>query len=195
MPREKLGMRWANFALQGWSGCRRVDRVLEHVVPRGLFYNAEITGLKPAPMSRPIVLFDLDGTLSDSAPGILAALRHAFAVQRHRRRSTPHDRARAARAAVLRVAAADRRRRTCVRRVIDAYREHYATAMYDTDGVPRRAPRCSTALRADGRRLAVATSKPEHYAVPIVEHLGLADVLRDRSAATSSTARCRPRRW
>ncbi len=27
-----------------------------------------------------VVLFDLDGTLSDSAPGILAALRHAFVV-------------------------------------------------------------------------------------------------------------------
>jgi len=57
--------------------------------------------------------------------------------------------------------------------VIAAYREFYATAMFDTvafDGVPA----VLETLRADGIRLAVATSKPERYAVPIVEHLGLA---------------------
>jgi len=48
VPREKLGMRWANFALKGWTRLSAVDRVLEHVVPKGLFYNAEITGLKPS---------------------------------------------------------------------------------------------------------------------------------------------------
>ena len=40
---------WANFALQGWQrllGGRRACS--SGVVPRGLFYNAEITGLKPA---------------------------------------------------------------------------------------------------------------------------------------------------
>jgi SAM-dependent methyltransferase len=46
VPRDKLGMRWANFALQGWLRLSAVDRILEHVVPAGLFYNAEITGLK-----------------------------------------------------------------------------------------------------------------------------------------------------
>jgi ubiquinone/menaquinone biosynthesis C-methylase UbiE len=47
VPRDKLGLRWANFALKGWLRLSAVDRVLEHVVPAGLFYNAEITGLKP----------------------------------------------------------------------------------------------------------------------------------------------------
>ncbi|MDT4939827.1 MAG: hypothetical protein QOG80_3498 [Pseudonocardiales bacterium] len=47
MPRDRLGMRWANFALKGWTRLSALDRVLEHVVPKGLFYNAEITGLKP----------------------------------------------------------------------------------------------------------------------------------------------------
>ena len=46
VPREKLGMRWANFALKGWTGLSSVDRVLERVVPKGLFYNAEITAIK-----------------------------------------------------------------------------------------------------------------------------------------------------
>jgi ubiquinone/menaquinone biosynthesis C-methylase UbiE len=47
VPREKLGFRWANFALKGWLRLSALDRALEHVVPKGLFYNAEITGLKP----------------------------------------------------------------------------------------------------------------------------------------------------
>jgi ubiquinone/menaquinone biosynthesis C-methylase UbiE len=47
VPREKLGFRWANFAYQGWQRLSAVDRVLENVVPQGLFYNAEITGTKP----------------------------------------------------------------------------------------------------------------------------------------------------
>ena len=47
VPRGKLGMRWATFALKTWTRLSAVDRVLERVVPKGLFYNAEITGLKP----------------------------------------------------------------------------------------------------------------------------------------------------
>ena len=46
VPREKLGMRWATFALKGWQRLLAVDQRLEGLVPRGLFYNAEITGVK-----------------------------------------------------------------------------------------------------------------------------------------------------
>jgi ubiquinone/menaquinone biosynthesis C-methylase UbiE len=47
VPPGKLGMRWAYFALNGWQVLSAVDERLEGLVPRGLFYNAEITGLKP----------------------------------------------------------------------------------------------------------------------------------------------------
>ncbi|MBN9620178.1 MAG: class I SAM-dependent methyltransferase, partial [Actinobacteria bacterium] len=46
VPRERLGLRWANFAFHGWQRLSVVDARLEGVVPRGLFYNAEITGVK-----------------------------------------------------------------------------------------------------------------------------------------------------
>jgi len=46
VPKGKLGMRWATFAMTGWMRLSAVDRVLERIVPKGLFYNAEITGLK-----------------------------------------------------------------------------------------------------------------------------------------------------
>ncbi len=117
------------------------------------------------------VLFDLDGTLSDSATGILASLRHAFAV--HGIPPLPP----AAERALLgppfyetlpAIVGEDR-----LWDVIDAYREFYrAGAMYETtvfDGVAD----VLADARDAGLRMAVATSKPEPQAVPIVEHLGL----------------------
>jgi ubiquinone/menaquinone biosynthesis C-methylase UbiE len=47
VPKGKLGLRWANFAVTSWQRLSTLDRLLERVVPKGLFYNAEITGLKP----------------------------------------------------------------------------------------------------------------------------------------------------
>lgn len=121
-----------------------------------------------------IVLFDLDGTLSDSAPGILAALRHAFEVNGLAPLDPDTERV------ILGppfyeslpplIGGEDK-----LPAVIAAYRERYgAGCMYDTsvyDGVRE----VLAALRARGLRLAVATSKPEHYATPIVEHLGLSE--------------------
>jgi SAM-dependent methyltransferase len=47
VPRERLGFRWANFAMKGWQRLSTVDRALARVVPKGLYYNVEITGRKP----------------------------------------------------------------------------------------------------------------------------------------------------
>jgi phosphoglycolate phosphatase len=121
-----------------------------------------------------LVLFDLDGTLSDSAPGILSSLRYAFAanglepLDAHTERellgppfyeSLPP------------LIGGEEK----LPGVIEAYRTKYADGgMFDTvayDGIAD----VLTALRGAGVRLAVATSKPEHYAVPVVEHLGLAE--------------------
>ncbi|WP_375489122.1 class I SAM-dependent methyltransferase [uncultured Jatrophihabitans sp.] len=49
VPKERLGMRWANFALHAWQWLLRIDTHLEGIVPSGLFYNAEVTGVKPGP--------------------------------------------------------------------------------------------------------------------------------------------------
>ncbi len=49
VPREKLGPRWADFALRGWQRLLAFDNRLEGRVPRGWFYNAEISGTKPSP--------------------------------------------------------------------------------------------------------------------------------------------------
>jgi phosphoglycolate phosphatase len=120
-----------------------------------------------------LVLFDLDGTLSDSAPGILAALRHAFVVN-----DLPPLDAQTERLllgppfyeSLPPLIGGEER----LPAVLGAYRERYGSGgMFD----------CATyggihavlaAAHGSGLQLAVATSKPEHYAGPIVEHLGLA---------------------
>jgi phosphoglycolate phosphatase len=118
------------------------------------------------------VLFDLDGTLSDSAPGILGSLRYAFAanglepLDAHTERdilgppfyeSLPP------------LIGGEER----LPAVIDAYRRHYGDGgMFDTSAYAGVRD-VAEYLHGAGVTLAVATSKPESYAIPIVEHLGL----------------------
>jgi SAM-dependent methyltransferase len=48
VPEEKLTMRYRLAMYRAWRGLSWVDeKVLRHVVPRQLFYNAMITGVKP----------------------------------------------------------------------------------------------------------------------------------------------------
>ena len=48
VPAEKLGWAWAKFAYATWRTLMAVDeKVMTHVAPKGLFYNALVTGVKP----------------------------------------------------------------------------------------------------------------------------------------------------
>lgn len=48
VPPEKLGTGWAMFAYRSWQRLSWLDaRVLSRVVPRSLFYNALVTGVRP----------------------------------------------------------------------------------------------------------------------------------------------------
>ncbi|MHC1560124.1 class I SAM-dependent methyltransferase [Actinomycetospora sp. C-140] len=47
VPTEKLGMGWAMFAYRTWQRLSWLDARLARVVPRALFYNALVTGVKP----------------------------------------------------------------------------------------------------------------------------------------------------
>jgi phosphoglycolate phosphatase len=120
-----------------------------------------------------IVLLDLDGTLSDSAPGILHSLRLAFEEV-----GVPWVDPVTARALLgppfwhslpPLVGAAN------VDRVVRIYRQHYVQggAMLRTSCYPG-VPELLAGLAAAGVRLAVATSKAEPFAVRILEHLELA---------------------
>jgi phosphoglycolate phosphatase len=117
------------------------------------------------------VLFDLDGTLSNSAPGILESLRHAFAVvgvapmtpqQEMHVLGPPFY------SSLPEIVAPD-----LVGDIITAYRGFYSDGgMFDVSPYPGIDGLLAW-LAGLGVTMAVATSKPEYYAGPIVEHLGL----------------------
>lgn len=139
------------------------------------------------PVTVEVVLFDLDGTLSDSAPGILASLRHAFEVHGIQALSPEQERELLGPPfyeSLPPIVGAD-----LLAAVIDAYRYHYGTqGMFDTvayDGIAD----VVTALRGRGVTLGVATSKPEPYAFPILERLGLADAFATICGDTLDAAR------
>lgn len=120
-----------------------------------------------------LVLFDLDGTLVDSAPGIWASVR-AAATALGLPRPTP-DQLRAmvgpplqdGFATVLGLRGAD------VDRAVSAYRAHYTAGAIFEVSVYAGIPELLARLAGDGATLAVATSKPEPSAVRVLEHTGL----------------------
>jgi phosphoglycolate phosphatase len=121
----------------------------------------------------PTILFDLDGTLSDSARGILGSLGHAFAV--HGLPAMDETAARTVLGPPFYESLPPLIGDVPLTSIIATYREHYqAQGMFDTTVFPGVGELIES-LHASGCRLAIATSKPEHYTTPIVEHLGLAD--------------------
>lgn len=125
---------------------------------------------------RPVALLDLDGTLMDSAPGVVASVRAAYA---HVGLPAPTE-------AVMRSFAgppigwsfpAHGVPEHLVEAAVDAYAEHFGRAgVWDTR-VFAGVPEVLTALRDAGVLLVVATAKPERWAVPICAEVGLTPLL------------------
>ena len=119
------------------------------------------------------ILFDLDGTLTDSGPGIMNC---AIATFREYGVPIPSHEA-------LRTIIGPPLRDSFARfgipddKIIEAvafYRSIYTvTGKYENTPYPGIRELLQR-LRAEGHRLFVATSKPEHMAVDILEHFGLA---------------------
>ena len=120
------------------------------------------------------ILFDLDGTLTDSAPGILNGIRLALD---HMGVDPPAD-------DVMRTflgpPLADTfgghfgMTPTDVDRAIATYREHYHDSGLFENRVYDGIPELLTVLGSTGVTLAVATSKPTYSATRILEHFDLA---------------------
>jgi len=129
-----------------------------------------------------LVIFDLDGTLTDSADGILASFRHALA------------------AVGAEVPAGDLAGRVVgppmhltlsgmglgerADEAIAAYRADYTSRGWAMNSLFDGIPQLLDDLRAAGVRLAVATSKAEPTAQRILEHFGLADYFEVIAGAT-----------
>lgn len=118
------------------------------------------------------VLFDLDGTISDSAPGIVASLEHAYAALEI---EAPTD-LRSKIGPPLPVMLAELGLPVRVHEeFIAAYRGRYTTIGLFENTVYDGIPETLDSLEEAGIRLAIATSKPELFAVRILEYFGLAD--------------------
>lgn len=132
--------------------------------------------------SRPLagitVLLDLDGTLTDSASGIIASMQYAVdalglpplpADARSRFVGPPmHDNLRALYAQAGLSATADQ-----LERAVVAYREHYVPIGLFDNSLFAGVPGMLADLARAGATLAVATSKAEPLAIRILEHFGI----------------------
>ncbi|MEM7410772.1 MAG: HAD hydrolase-like protein [Myxococcota bacterium] len=126
----------------------------------------------PAPPA--LVLFDLDGTLTDSAEGIVKSLTHAFralgdpapaeSILRGEIGTTLPD-------VFARHLAEPSEPR--IARAIDAYRERFDRVGWQENRVYDGIPAQLAQLRAQGVRTVVATSKPATFAERIVAHFDL----------------------
>ena len=134
-------------------------------------------------MSR-LVLFDLDGTLVDSAPGIHASVRVAVAAVGLPEPSPPQLRAMVGPPLQDGFALVFGLGGTDVARAIDAYRAHYAAGAMLEAAVYPGIRELLARLRSDGAILAVATSKPEAFAVRILTHAGLSGAFASVHGAT-----------
>jgi phosphoglycolate phosphatase len=122
-------------------------------------------------VSPDLVIFDLDGTLTDSADGIVSSFRHALGEI-----GAPVPAGDLARKLVgppmhhtlSAMGLGDR-----ADEAIAAYRADYTTRGWAMNSLFDGIPDLLTDLRAAGVRLAVATSKAEPTARRIIEHFGL----------------------
>jgi phosphoglycolate phosphatase len=122
---------------------------------------------------RTTVIFDLDGVLVDSRAVFVSCVNHAFAklglptrsgaeLERYIGPPFPY-----AFGELLGVA----HDAPIVTACIDGYRERYVTASLTETTVAPGIPEALQAL--DGRRLAVATSKPKAFADPLLDAMGI----------------------
>jgi phosphoglycolate phosphatase len=120
-----------------------------------------------------VVLFDLDGTLTDPRAGIVRTLRHA--LERLARPCPPDDVLTACIGPPLRstfatlLAASDR---LLIERAMELYRERYATVGLYENEVYEDVP-AMLEVTASGGPLFVATSKPAVFAERILRHFAL----------------------
>lgn len=136
----------------------------------------------------PVLLFDLDGTLTDSALGIHNGFRHALAAV-----GAPAPTEEMLGTVIgpplmdsMRAMGLDE---PTTAAALAAYFERYDAVGWSENEVYEGIAAMLTLTRGTGARLAVATSKTETFAVRILEHFGLADHFEVIGGASPDGAR------
>ncbi|MBV9550821.1 MAG: HAD-IA family hydrolase [Alphaproteobacteria bacterium] len=135
-------------------------------------------------MASPALIFDLDGTLVDTAPDLLGATNAVMAAEglplippqtlRHMVGFGARSLIEQAMDAVGRVATAEE-----LPRLVDIFMAHYRTHIADAS-IPFPGVRETlSTLKQDGARLAVLTNKPHDLVAPLLTRLGLLDFFAD----------------
>jgi phosphoglycolate phosphatase-like HAD superfamily hydrolase len=124
-------------------------------------------------VSAQLVIFDLDGTLTDSADGIVSSFRHALGEIGA---TVPEgDLAGRIVGPPMHLTLKTMGLGDQVDDAMAAYRADYTTRGWAMNSVFEGIPALLSDLRAAGVRMAVATSKAEPTAKRIIEHFGLDD--------------------
>lgn len=119
------------------------------------------------------LFFDLDGTLTDPAEGITNSFKHAF--KSFGMEIPPYETLLTFIGPPLPVTFKDHCGFTDEKAAegVVKYREYFATKGLFENAVYPGIPELLEELKAAGKKLVVATSKPEEYSVKIIEHFGL----------------------
>jgi len=135
------------------------------------------------------ILWDLDGTLTDPKPGITRsvqfALRELGIDVQDLDSLTPYIGPPLRDGFALHHGIPHHQLEDAVRH----YRVYFTDQGLYENAVIDGVPELLSALRADGRRMAIATAKPEPQALIILEHFGLLDFFDVVGAATLDTTR------
>lgn len=129
-------------------------------------------------MTRPIIVFDLDGTLVDTAPDLLASLNHCLALSGLEPADTKEIRrfvGMGARVTIERAFAAQRRALEQGRldELLESFLDHYAGGMPGASLPFAGALDAVDRFAAAGFTAAICTNKYEHLSVALIDSLGL----------------------
>lgn len=135
------------------------------------------------------ILFDLDGTITESEPGIVNSVCYALGKMG----IAVADKADLKK--FIGPPLVDSMRRFYqmsqeeAEQAVAYYREYYAEKGIFENAVYEGFAEAAGQLRRAGKVLAVATSKPEHYAKRIAEHFGIADLFVEIYGASMDASR------
>ncbi len=137
---------------------------------------------------RNLALFDLDGTLTDPAEGIVGSLLHGMAAVGVD--PNDHEPLEQFIGPPLQESFAEMGLDNAgVAAAIEGYRERFATVGIFENKVYDGIPELLQQMQNDGWTLAVATSKPEPFAVRIVDHFDLTQYFEVIAGATMDGSR------